>query len=286
MSSARPLRHVPGPESSGLRSPGHRRRDSAIARTCVVRFATRRLTLPVDPPRTRRAGHVRLAAEASLDAHLAGDGCHLIREDREGLVMLLMASASAATSPLGAGEILLQVAVGHCGHYFLADAADLFSPVGRHDVGEVSVGVGPHYGNARHLRLTAKFAFGSDLATRVTSEHEPVELIHHGVDGVLEFGESRSSTVILRRQAPAPRPWFSFRNIANLSREVRCRQIHVVGEIFPCSAANTRHNRSASETSVCAHFARNARHAPRKSATADHRVERPSTAEFRRARGP
>ena len=51
-------------------------------------------------------------------------------------------------------------------------------------------------------------------------------------------------------------------------------QIHVVGEIFPCSA-DTRHNRLASETSVCAHFACNTRHLSRERAQLlDHRVER------------
>ena len=45
------------------------------------------------------ARHVGLAAEPALDADLARHARHLIGERRERVVMLLMVSASAATSP-------------------------------------------------------------------------------------------------------------------------------------------------------------------------------------------
>mgnify|MGYP003693907895 CR=1 FL=1 len=77
--------------------------------------------------------------------------------------MLLMVSASAATSPLGFDrQLLAQVAVSHRGHD-LDDAADLVGEVGGHDVHRVGE-VFPRAGDAEHFGLAAQLAFGADLA--------------------------------------------------------------------------------------------------------------------------
>ena len=101
--------------------------------------------------------------------------------------MLLMVSASAATSPLRLdGEVLLEVAVGDRGHD-LGDAAHLLGQVGGHHVHGVGE-ILPRAADAGHLRLAAELAVGADLAR--DARHlggEGVELIDHRVDGVLQL---------------------------------------------------------------------------------------------------
>ena len=98
-----------------------------------------------------------------------------------------MVSASAATSPLAfTVSFCVEVAVGDGGDD-LHDAAHLLGQVGGHDVDVVGE-VLPGAGDAGHLRLAAELAFGADLARH--ARHfggEGVELVHHGVDGVLQL---------------------------------------------------------------------------------------------------
>src|SRR5439155_553144 len=77
-------------------------------------------------------------------------------------------------------------AVGHGGDD-LDDAADLLGEVGGHDVDVVGE-VLPGAGHAGDLGLAAELAIGADLAGHAGHfRGEGVELIDHGVDGVLEF---------------------------------------------------------------------------------------------------
>jgi len=80
-------------------------------------------------------------------------------------VILLMVSASAATSPLAfTVNFLREVAVGYGGYHF-HDAAHLFGEVGGHHVyvvGEILPGAR----DAGNLRLSAEFAFGADRRVR------------------------------------------------------------------------------------------------------------------------
>ena len=117
---------------------------SAMARTCVVRLAASRLTLPVRSfhvpaapgtlawPPSRPSTPTSRATLVTWSAKVASVS-----------VMLLMVSASAATSPLACTvRRWRQVAVGHGGHH-LHDAADLLGEVGGHEVdvvGEVLPG--------------------------------------------------------------------------------------------------------------------------------------------------
>src|SRR5207302_1938341 len=69
----------------------------------------------------------------------------------------------------------------------LGDAAHLSGQVGRHEihvVGEIL----PGSGDAFHFGLATQFSFGADFARHARDlAGERAELIHHGVDGVLEL---------------------------------------------------------------------------------------------------
>ena len=59
--------------------------------------------------------------------------------------------------------------------------------VGRHGVDVVGQTF-PRSGDAGHLRLAAQLAFGADFARHAGHfGGERVQLIHHRIDGVLEF---------------------------------------------------------------------------------------------------
>ena len=161
---------------------------SAMARTCVVRLAASRLTLPVRSfqvpaapgtlawPPSRPSTPTSRATVVTWSAKVASVS-----------VMLLIVSASAATSPLDPHrQLLLEIAVGDGGHH-LDDAAHLIGEVGGHDVDVVGQ-VLPGAGDAGDLRLAAELAFGADLAGDARHfRGEGVELIDHRVDGVLEL---------------------------------------------------------------------------------------------------
>ena len=83
-------------------------------------------------------------------------------------------------------ELLLQVAVGDRGDD-LDDAAHLGGEVAGHEVHVVGQ-VLPDAGDALHLGLAAQLAFGAHLAGHAGHfRGEGVELIDHGVDGVLQL---------------------------------------------------------------------------------------------------
>src|SRR6202022_1295920 len=69
----------------------------------------------------------------------------------------------------------------------VGDVADLGGEVRGHEVDVVGQ-VLPGAGDAGHLRLAAELALGADLARDARHfRGERIELVHHGVDGVLEL---------------------------------------------------------------------------------------------------
>ena len=133
------------------------------------------------------AAHHGLAAEAPFGADLARDARHfrgkaveLIDHRVDGLFELQDFAADVH------GDLLRQVAAGDGGRH-LGDVAHLVGQVRRHRVDVVGE-ILPRAGDARHLRLAAELAFGADLAR--DARHlagKAVELIDHGVDGVLQL---------------------------------------------------------------------------------------------------
>src|SRR5262249_43121127 len=133
------------------------------------------------------AEHVRLSAETPFCAdlarharHLAGKRIELVDHRVDGLLELQDFAAHID------GDLLGEVAAGNSGRD-IGDVADLRGEVRGHEVDVVGQ-VLPCAGDARHLRLAAELAFGADLARHARDfRGEGVELIHHGVDGVLEL---------------------------------------------------------------------------------------------------
>ena len=148
--------------------------------------------------------------------------------------MLLIVSASAATSPIDLTvKVLFEVAVGDRGHD-LDDAAHLLGQVGGHDVDGVGQ-VLPGAGDTGHRRLTAELAFGADLAR--DARHlggEGVELIDHRVDRVLQL-EDLAFDVDgdLARQVAARDRRRHLGDVADLRRQIGGQQVDVVGQILP-----------------------------------------------------
>src|SRR5204862_660998 len=84
------------------------------------------------------------------------------------------------------GDLLGEVAAGDGGGD-VGDVADLRRQVRGHEVDVVGE-VFPCAGHTGHLGLAAELAFGADFARDARHfRSEGVELIHHGVDGVLQL---------------------------------------------------------------------------------------------------
>ena len=168
------------------------------------------------------AGHFGLAAELAVGAdlarhagHFAGEGVELVDHGIERFLQLKDFARHVH------GDLLRQVALRHrSGH--LGDIADLAGEVRGHRVDGVGE-VLPGTGDAAHLRLTAELAFGADLAR--DARHfagEAVELVHHGVDGVLQLQDFAAYVDgdLLRQVAIGDRGRH-FGDVADLSGQIR-----------------------------------------------------------------
>src|SRR5438552_2271372 len=110
-----------------------------------------------------RTWPVRLAAQLSFRAHLAGHSGDLSREGREGVGHAVDGLGQGRHLALGLdGDLLGQVAAGHGGSH-LGDVSHLAGEVAGHEVDVVrEVLPGARY--TLHLGLTAELAFGAHLA--------------------------------------------------------------------------------------------------------------------------
>ena len=124
--------------------------------------------------------------------------------------------------------------------------------------------------------LAAELAFGADLARH--ARHfggEGVELVHHGVDGVLQL-ENFALDVHrdLLGQVALRHRGGHFGDVADLAGEVAGHRVDVVGEILP-GAGDAGHVGLTAEAAFGADLARHARHFARETVElVDHRVER------------
>ena len=139
------------------------------------------------------------------------------------------------------------------------DVANLASQVAGHEVHVVGE-ILPGSGDARHLRLTAELAFGSDFASHAGDfAGERIELVHHRVDGVLQL-ENFALHVDrdLAGQVAASDGGRDFGDVSNLASQVAGHGVHVVGKILPGSG-NAGHLRLAAEAAFGSDFAGHAR---------------------------
>ena len=220
------------------------------------------------------AEHVGLTAEPALGAdlardagHLAGEGVELVDHRVERFLQLKDFARHVHRDLLG------EVAAGDRGGD-VGDVADLRGQVRRHEVDVVGE-ILPGAGDAGHLGLAAELAFGADLARH--ARHfggEGVELVHHGVDGVLQLQDLAAHVDRdLSRQVAARHRGRDVGDIADLRGQVAAHRIHGVGQILP-GAGDAGHDRLAAELAVGADLARHARHfGGERAQLIDHRVD-------------
>src|SRR5439155_1061701 len=180
------------------------------------------------------AAHQRLAAEFSLGAdlarharHFAGKGVELVHHGVDGVLQLQNFAAHVD------GDLPRQVAAGHRGR----DVGDVADQIGRAPCREVDVvgEVFPGAGDAGNLRLAAELAFGADFARHAGHfGGERVELVHHGVDGVLQLQNFAAHVDgDLSRQVAAGHRGGDVGDVADLGGEVAAHRVHGVGEVLP-----------------------------------------------------
>ena len=111
-------------------------------------------------------------------------------------------------------------------------------------------------------------------ATRVTSDGERVELVHHRVDGVLQLQNfALHVDRDLARQVAARDGGRHLGDVAHLGGQVAGHRVDVVGQVLP-GAGDAGHVGLAAEPAFGADFARDARHfAGERVELVDHRVD-------------
>ena len=246
---------------SGEVAPGHGRCDSGDVAHLVGQVARHGVhALRQIFPRAGDALHLRLAAELAVGAHLARhardfrrEGAELIHHGVDGVLQLQDFAAHRH------GDLAGEVAIGHCGSDF-GDVAHLAGEIARHGIHAVRQ-IFPGAGHAAHVRLSAQNAFGAHLARHARHfRGEGIELIHHGVDGVLEFqnfaahihGDFSGEVAIGHGGG-------HLGDISHLGRQVAGHGVDAVGQILP-DAGDALHLRLSAEFTFGSHFARHARH--------------------------
>ncbi len=119
-------------------------------------------------------------------------------------------------------------------------------------VGEILPGAG----DAFHFGLSAEFAFGADFARYARNfAGEGIELVDHGVDGVLELQDFAADVHCdLAGQVAIGDGGGDFGDVADLSGQVAGHGVYGIREILP-DAADAFHLRLAAEFAVGTDFA-------------------------------
>ena len=216
---------------------GHSRRHFGDSADLIRQIGGQKIHIPDQVlPRSRRAGHVGLTSQPSLDADFARHVGDLFGECRQrvGHVVDRLSQSRDFTFRFDR-QFLAQVAFRN-GSHDLYNSAHLVGQVDGHDVDRVRK-VFPCSAHARHHGLTAELAFGSNLARHARDfGGERVELIHHGVDGVFQFKDLAFDVHSnLSRQIAARHGRRDFCDVSHLSRQVGAHGVHGVGEVFPGS---------------------------------------------------
>src|SRR6185437_8831974 len=226
-------------------------------------------------PGAADAGHHGLAAQSSLGAdfarharHFGGERAQLFDHRVQGVLEQQDFAADVHR------DLLRQVAAGDRGRDF-GDVADLRREIRGHEVDVVGE-VLPGAGDFGHFGLAAELAFGADLARHARHfGSERVELVHHGVDGVLQledfaFDVDRD----LLRQVALRHRGGDLGDVSDLAGEVAGHRVDVVGEVLP-GAGDAGHVGLAAEPPLGADLARHARHLAGKPVElVDHGVQR------------
>src|SRR5204862_2098128 len=121
------------------------------------------------------------------------------------------------------------------------DVADLVGEVGGHGIDVVGE-IHPGAGHARHLGLAAQLAFGADFTGDAGDfGGEAIELVDHGVHGVLELEDlALHVDGDLFGEIAVGDGGGDFGDVADLAGEVGGHGVDVLGEVFP-GAGHARH---------------------------------------------
>ena len=248
---------------------------SAIARTWVVRLAASRLTLPVRSfqvpaapgtlawPPSRPSTPTSRATLVTCSAKVASVS-----------VMLLIVSASAATSPFASTVSFWR----------RLPSATAVTTLTMPRTWSVRLAAMTLTESVRSFQVPATpgtSAWPPSLpsvptsrATRVTSAANDAQLIDHRVDGVLQLEDlALDVDGDLARQVAAGDGGGDLGDVAHLRGQVRAHDVDRVGEVLP-RAGDAGHDRLHAEPAFGADLARDARHFRRERAQLlDHRVD-------------
>ena len=206
------------------------------------------------------ARHLGLPAELALDADFPRHAGDLLRENRQRVDHAVDGVGQRRDFALRLyRQLLFEVAVGHGGHHF-RDAAHLAGQVPRHGVDAVGQ-VFPGSRNAPHLGLAAEAAVRADLACHPRHfRAKRAQLVHHGVDGVLQFQNLALHVHrdLLRQIALRHRSGH-VRNVAHLGGQVARHGVDAFGQVLPGSG-DALHVGLAAKLAFGSDFARHARH--------------------------
>ena len=221
------------------------------------------------------AGDFRLAAEFALCAHFARHASHFGRKGAQlfdhgvdGVLELKNLSAHVHRN------LFRQVAVGH-GDSDLGDVPHLGREISRHLV-DINGQILPCARNARNLRLSAQLAFGAHLARHAAHlGRKGIELVHHRVHGFFDLKDfsfhfdGHFLPQIARGDGRGDLGY-----VAQLHGEIRCHQVHRIGEVLP-GAGNAGNDGLTAEPAIGSDFTRDSCHFRRESVElVHHRVDR------------
>ncbi len=210
-------------------------------------------------PDAADALHLRLAAELAFGTdfarharHFAGERVELIDHDVDGVLQLQNFAAHVHR------DLARQVAV-RDGRGDFGDVTNLRGQVAGHGIDRIGE-ILPDAADPSHFGLTAEFAFRTDFARHARDfAGERVQLIHHGVDGVLQLQNFAAHIDRdLARKIAVGDSRGHFRDVADLSRQVAGHGVDAFRQILP-DAADALHLRLAAQLAFRADFARHAR---------------------------
>ncbi len=211
-------------------------------------------------PRAGDARHLRLAAEPSVGADLAGDTRHLRGEAVELVDHRVDGVLELEDLALDLdGDLAREVAARDGGGH-LRDVSDLVGQIAAHRIDRVRQ-ILPRAGDARDERLAAELALGTDFAGDARDlRGEGAELVDHRVDGFLELQDLAAHVDgdLLREIAVGDRDRH-IGDVAHLSRQIARHRVDALGQILP-DARHLAHLGLAAELAVGADLAGDARH--------------------------
>src|SRR5207253_2270118 len=185
--------------------------------------------------------------------YFRGERAELVHHDVDGVLELEDFAARIS------GDLARQLATRDSGSD-VGDVSHLAGEVRRHEVHVVGE-VLPRAGDLRHLRLAAQSSFGSYLTRHARYFlGECAQLIHHGVDGVLQLqclaarfdGDCLGEISFRHRSRHGG-------NISYLARQIPGERIHIISKVFP-GAADAGYYSLTSELTLGSYFSRHARH--------------------------